>query len=163
MNTLLTGQPGSGKTGWCYEYVNWLRSFGVSVGGVLSPGVHEAGTRIGFDLVDLLTGDEIVFAREKGKAHFEGVPVGAYTISDEGLAFGLNAIERAVHKPCDLVVIDEVGHLELDDGGLMPAVSVAWMSPVNTLIVVRSSLQDEVLSYFEQKEARSTCVVVRRG
>jgi len=74
--------------------------------------------------------------------------VGDYTISRDGILFACGAIKRAVESKCDLVVIDEVGPLELRGNGLMPAVELALASAVNVLIVVRSSLREALQKHF---------------
>jgi nucleoside-triphosphatase THEP1 len=66
--------------------------------------------------------------------------------------FACGAIKRAVESRCDLVVIDEVGPLELCGKGLMPAVELALASPVNALILVRSSLKEALQRHFPQYE-----------
>ena len=78
--------------------------------------------------------------------------VGDYTISRRGISFARRAIERAVESRCDWVVIDEVGPLELRGKGLMPAVELALASPVNVLIVVRTSLKGTLHRHFPQYE-----------
>ena len=78
--------------------------------------------------------------------------VGDYTISRDGILFACGAIKRAVERRCDLVVIDEVGPLELRGNGLMPAVELALASPVNVLIVVRSSLKGALQRHFPEYE-----------
>jgi nucleoside-triphosphatase THEP1 len=66
--------------------------------------------------------------------------------------FACGAIKRAIDSRCNLVVIDEVGPLELRGSGLMPAVELALASTVNVLIVVRSSLKDAVQKRFPEYE-----------
>ncbi len=78
--------------------------------------------------------------------------VGDYTISRGGILFACGAIKRAVESKCDLVVIDEVGPLELRGNGLMPAVELALASAVNVLIVVRSSLREALQKHFSDYE-----------
>ncbi len=78
--------------------------------------------------------------------------VGDYTISSRAIAFACGAIKRAVESRCDLVVIDEVGPLELCGKGLMPAVELALASPVSVLIVVRSSLKEALQRHFPEYE-----------
>jgi nucleoside-triphosphatase THEP1 len=68
------------------------------------------------------------------------------------LFFACSAIERAVDNKCDLVVIDEVGILELRGKGLMPAVELALASAVNVLLVVRSSLKEALQRRFPKCE-----------
>jgi len=78
--------------------------------------------------------------------------VGDYTISRDGILFACGAIRRAVESRCDLVVIDEVGPLELGGKGLMPAVELALVSAVNALTVVRSSLREAFQRRFSSYE-----------
>jgi molybdopterin-guanine dinucleotide biosynthesis protein A len=150
---LVVGEPGSGKTSWCREYVGWRRESGSSVGGILSPAIEKQGQRVGSNALDLLTGKETAFARLSRLRRFKGGEVvGDYTISRDGISFACGAIRRAVESRCDLVVIDEVGPLELGGKGLMPAVELALASAVNVLIVVRSSLKEELQRRFPHYE-----------
>jgi nucleoside-triphosphatase THEP1 len=150
---LVVGEPRSGKTSWCREYIDGLRKRGCSVGGVLSPPIDKQGQRIGFDVADLLTDKEAPFARLSPLKRFRGgEAVGDYTISRRGISFACGAIERAVENRCDWVVIDEVGPLELAGKGLMPAVESALASPANVLIVVRTSLKEALQRRFPQCE-----------
>ena len=153
MRLLVIGEPGSGKTSWCREYINQRRKPSSSVGGILSPAIAKQGQRLGSNALDLLTGQEIPFARLSHRSSFKGgEKVGDYTISREGILFACHAIERAVESRCDLVVIDEVGPLELHGKGLMPAVELALASAVNVLTVIRSSLREALQKYFPNYE-----------
>ena len=153
MRLLVVGEPKSGKTSWCREYIDRQRQSGSSVGGILSPAIEKQGQRVGSDALDLHTGKEVPFARLSRPKRFKGGEVvGDYTISRHGISFACRAIKRAVESRCDLVVIDEVGPLELSGKGLMPAVESALASPVNVLIVVRSSLEEALQRRFPEHE-----------
>jgi nucleoside-triphosphatase THEP1 len=150
---LVVGEPRSGKTSWCRGYIDRRRKCGSSVGGVLSPAIEKQGQRVGSNALDLLTGQEAPFARLSRLRRFKrGEAVGDYTISRRGISFACGAIERAIESRCDWVVIDEVGPLELDGKGLMPAVELVLASRVNVLIVVRSSLRKALEGRFPQYE-----------
>jgi molybdopterin-guanine dinucleotide biosynthesis protein A len=150
---LVAGEPGSGKTSWCREYIGGLRESGSSVGGILCPAIEKQGQRVGSNALDLLTGQEVPFARISRYGYFKaGEKVGDHTISRDGISFACGAIERAIESRCDLVVIDEVGPLELGGKGLMRAVELALASSVNVLIVVRSSLKEALLRRFPEYE-----------
>jgi nucleoside-triphosphatase len=150
---LVVGKPGSGKTNWCREYIEWRREAGSSVGGILCPGIEKQGQRVGSNVVNLLTGEEAPFARLPRYRSFKGGErIGDYTISRHGILFACAAIERAIGNKCDLIVIDEVGPLELSGKGLMPAVESALASPANVLIVVRTSLKGALQRHFPDYE-----------
>jgi nucleoside-triphosphatase len=51
--SVLTGNPGVGKTTVLARTVSVLRVRGVSVGGMFSREVREGGVRVGFELVDV--------------------------------------------------------------------------------------------------------------
>ena len=153
MRLLVVGEPGSGKTSWCSEYVNQRRKSGSAIGGILSPAIQKQGQRVGSNALDLLTGEEVPFARLSRYRYLkEGEKVGDYTISRDGISFACGAIEQAVESRCDLVVIDEVGPLELQGNGLMPAVELALASTINVLVVVRSSLREALQKHFPDYE-----------
>ena len=153
MRLLVTGESGSGKTSWCREYIARHRKSGSTVGGILSPAIEKQGQRVGSNALDLLTGQAVPFARLSHHNSFmESDEVGDYTISREAILFACDAIERAVESRCDLVVIDEVGPLELQGKGLMPAVELALASAINVLIVVRSSLREALQKHFSDYE-----------
>lgn len=153
MRLLVVGEPGSGKTSWCREYIDEQRKRGVTVGGILCPAIEHQGQRVGSNALDLLTGQAVPFARLSRHGAFKaGEKIGDYTISRDAILFACGAIERAVESSCDLVVIDEVGPLELSGKGLMSAVELALASAVNVLIVVRSSLREALQRHFPQYE-----------
>jgi nucleoside-triphosphatase len=150
---LVVGEPRSGKTSWCRRYINRRRKSGSSVGGILSPAIEKQGQRAGSNALDLLTGQEAPFARlSRYRSSKGGEKIGDYTISKDGILFACGAIRRAIESTCDLVVIDEVGPLELCGKGLMPAVELALASAVNVLIVVRSSLEGALQRHFPEYE-----------
>ena len=78
----VSGGPGSGKTSWCTGYVDWLRQQKYSVGGILSPEVRRGDRRIGFDVIDLVTGERAIFARLWDGGRLNGVRAGKYVISE---------------------------------------------------------------------------------
>ncbi len=87
-------------------------------------------------------------ARLAGYTPFEGYAVEKYVISPEGICFGREALEKALTEKCDLVVIDEVGPLELQGDGLSESVKTCLSLAPNLVVVVRSSLVNAFLGYF---------------
>ena len=95
--------------------VECLRARGLSVAGILAPGLLEDGRRSGFDLVDLGPGKRPVGARGRrtGPAHPQW---SRFAFSPDGLALGERALGPGAFG-ADVIVVDEVGPFELAGGG----------------------------------------------
>jgi len=105
-NIFLTGAPGVGKTTVLLKVVE---SLGLKAGGFFTREIRKGGKRIGFAVQDFsgqkgaLAGVDIKSPYRVGKY---GVDLGTF----EGI--GVRAVEDAI-KDADLIVIDEIGKMEL--------------------------------------------------
>jgi len=111
---LLTGPPGSGKTALCARLVAAARQRGHDVAGVLSPVRFDAGGRTGIDVLDLRSGETRPLAWRHDPARPATLTVGPWSFDAAVLARGDAALARAT--PCWLLVVDELGPLELAQG-----------------------------------------------
>jgi nucleoside-triphosphatase len=103
---LITGKPGTGKTSLIKQA---LAGLDVAAGGFYTEEIRSQGARLGFRLVTL-DGHETVLAHVGYSRRFR---VGKYGVDVEGLdRVGVAALRRAAGK-CDLVVVDEIGKMEL--------------------------------------------------
>lgn len=134
---LVTGRPGVGKTTAVLRAAEELRRMGISVGGMISQEERSGGVRTGFVILDLLTGERAYLARVG-----EGRPrVGKYVVLvDELERVGVRAILSAM-SAAEVVVVDEVGPMELMSNSFREAVTKALDSPkpVVATIHVRAS------------------------
>ncbi|RLF16566.1 MAG: NTPase [Thermoprotei archaeon] len=106
----ITGPPGVGKSTAVMRAAEELKRLGLKVGGMTSGEVRRGGSRVGFELTDLLTGEKGTLA---SVAQPTGPRVGKYRVNLRDLdEVGAKAIARAVDE-ADVVVIDEVGPMEL--------------------------------------------------
>ncbi|RLF20971.1 MAG: hypothetical protein DRN15_06640 [Thermoprotei archaeon] len=118
----LTGRPGVGKTTVLMKIVEELKKRGFKVGGMISREVREGGRRVGFEIVDIYNGTRGVLAHVEQKT---GPRVGRYRVNLKDLnEVGVRAIERAINE-CDVIVIDEVGKMELFSSRFVDAVKRA--------------------------------------
>ncbi|MFQ5847777.1 MAG: NTPase [Candidatus Methylomirabilales bacterium] len=103
---LITGPPGVGKTSLLLSLLETLPG---RKGGFYTREIRDRGQRIGFQVTDL-AGREGVLAHVR----YPGPPrVGRYGVDLETFeAIGVQAIARALHD-ADLIVIDEIGSMEL--------------------------------------------------
>ncbi len=152
MNLIVTGKVQSGKTTWCTKYSHYLIGQKFKVGGVLCPEAKNNDIKIGYDIMDVQTNRSIMFGRFALEADFPGKLVGDYLISHEGLEFAKRAIQNALENRCDMLFIDEVGHLELAGKGIIESARTACQKAFNTTIVVRKSLLTAFFEYFHLKD-----------
>lgn len=110
---ILTGGRGAGKTTLCQFLANRARAAGWDVAGVLSPAQVEEGSKTGILLKDPRRGEIQPLARLALPG--EVSPTGLRWIFDPAaLAWGNELLAAAT--PCDLLVVDELGPLELVRG-----------------------------------------------
>jgi len=121
----LTGRPGIGKTTVLLRAVELLKARGARVGGMVSREVREGGRRVGFEIIDIATG------RRGWLAHINqpvGPRLGKYRVNLADLEnVGVRAIREAIGH-ADIVVIDEVGPMELFSAEFRRAVREALES-----------------------------------
>jgi nucleoside-triphosphatase len=119
VKVLIQGEPGTGKTTLVERLITKLK--GVRVGGFLTREIREKGDRKGFRLIT-------VDKQEGVLAHVDirgGLKIGKYTVNLEDLEnIGVASVIRAL-KEDDLVLIDEVGKMELLSGHFMEVVLMA--------------------------------------
>ncbi len=144
---VVTGEIGAGKTTWCLDLVAHVRSLGLHVAGLSSPGVFVDAEKVAIDLLDLSTYERRRLADRRSAADLAS-PTPNWYFHVEALAWGddvLNSISG-----CDLLVIDELGPLELRHNR-------GWRSALPLLkrgccraacVVVRRSLLAEFLAIF---------------
>jgi nucleoside-triphosphatase len=139
---LLTGERQVGKTYLCQRVVEEARRRGFSCAGVLSPALFEGQDKVGISLVDVSRGEERPLATANDLLH--GIRWGRYRFFPSSLAWGAQVLAGAA--PCDLLVVDELGPLELVEGrGLVKALDVlAEGGFFLALVVVRPALLDEM-------------------
>jgi nucleoside-triphosphatase len=112
--TILSGLPGAGKSTWCLRLIEVARARGLVVGGLLSPGVFHNGRKVGIDLMDLVSGERRRLAVRHDAAE-GGIRTDSWVLDPGVLAWGNH---RLLASPaCDLVILDELGPLELEQGG----------------------------------------------
>lgn len=137
MILVLTGPVHGGKTTFLEgSFARWA-SRGITVGGFLSVAVTGTGGATGYDLLELGTGRRHPYLRREGKPGEERI--GPFFFVPETLELARSIIREA--DPRELLVVDEVGPLELLGGGLWPALREALSRPgLRCLLVVREEI-----------------------
>ncbi len=126
-----------------------IQAVPLKCGGMITKEIRKIGRRVGFSVHDVLTGREGVLAH----IHLErGPKLGRYRVNLRDLEeIGAAAIERALEE-CELVVIDEVGPMELHSERFIRAVERALESDKHLLVTVHRA-SNHHLAYRIRHEA----------
>jgi len=150
----LTGNPGIGKTTILLKVVESLKVKGYSVGGMISHEIRSCGNRVGFEIVDLSSG------KRGWLAHINqptGPQVGRYRVNLKDLEdIGATAIEKA-SKSFNVIVIDEIGPMELFSGKFKNAVEGAVKSDKLVVGIVHWKAKNKLV---EEIKAMEECEVL---
>jgi nucleoside-triphosphatase THEP1 len=135
---IVTGPPGCGKTRLCQALARALGERHVDVAGLISPERRERGLLTGVDVVDLRSGERRGLADLAGP--HDGPTIGHWHFLRGGLDWGNEVLSRAV--PCDLLIVDEIGPLELSfgDGWTLARPALTSGRYRLSVVVVRPSL-----------------------
>lgn len=149
---LLSGPVGVGKTTIAERVVCLAQRQGLMCGGLLAPAIIDGrGHKTGIEGLDVRSGERCTLAgigRELG-----GPIIGPYSFAPAALDWALAAIESALGT-CDLLVVDEIGKLELWHGiGLAPILPrLASGEAERSLVLVRDLLLPELRARLRPRE-----------
>ncbi len=150
---LLTGNPGVGKTTVIMKIADVLKKREFNVGGMISREVRENNVRVGFEIIDLNSLKRGWLAHINQK---NGPKVGKYHVNIKDLnSIGAETIVYAVEK-CDVIVIDEIGPMELFSQKFKQAVKKALNGEKLVLAVVHGKAKDPLINEAKKREDAET-------
>ena len=122
---LITGPPGIGKTSTLRRSVKELKKREYTIGGIICREVREGGVRVGFEIMDLSTGQRGWLAHVNQP---EGPRIGKYLVNLTDLeVIGAGSILAALQN-ADLLAIDEIGPMELSSPAFSNALARGYCS-----------------------------------
>lgn len=146
----LCAARGAGKTTACQSFVERARAADLRVGGILAPARYDvAGKKVGIDVVDAFSGEQRALGYIESDARL--TTVGQYHFDPGVMNWALRCVLQALAAPIDVVVIDEIGPLELIKGeGLAPVFGrLQDAQAAVAVLIVRVELLDRLRARLE--------------
>ncbi|MCX6272371.1 MAG: hypothetical protein NTU44_14390 [Bacteroidetes bacterium] len=148
---VISGAVGQGKTTMVRNVIDNLRKQKITVGGFFSPGIIEGDTTIGYDIVDIERQQRVIFLRQNVDPGLN--KIGKFCIYPDGLEVGINAIIPARNIKNEIVVIDEVGKLELENEGWADGIEKLLKDPnYHLILTVRDTFAEQVKNKWNSVE-----------
>ena len=137
----VTGARNAGKTEWLKELGDRAEKAGWTVGGIRQVRMMEGDATVGYEVVRWKNGEGVVLARGQ---------------SGQGFLFEESAFLKAAEwlaedsRNCDLLLVDELGLLEAQGHGHIPALAdaLAGSNPPLLAVSVRKDKRDEIADRF---------------
>ena len=145
----ITGAQGAGKTTTIKKVIEILVGEGLIVGGMITETIVDKNGIKELIIVDLLSGNRETFASRDVDSEFEYEGLGVDISVLEGL--GIEAIESGIEKG-DVIVIDEVGKVELESEAFKGAVGRALKSNKKMLLTLHKKSRAVMLQEIRRRD-----------
>ena len=140
---IITGEIQQGKTTFTQNIISELKRRRIKVAGFFSIGIDENGIRNGFNLSDIETGKLIELCSDKKDE--KRLRLGRFYFNPEALSLGNEILKPANIADKQLIVIDEIGPLEVKGQGWCRAIDDLTVNfTIPQLWVVRKSLVQKI-------------------
>ncbi len=150
---IITGQRNQGKTTFAKKIVTKLKVQGITVGGFIAEAINKDNIRAGFNLVDIQTDKSIQLCNINGSEKWH--KTGQFYFNPEGLEFGYKLLEPDNLQKAELVIIDEIGHLELNNNGWKKSIdNLLKNSNIPMIWIIRESLVKDVLNKWDIRNSK---------
>ncbi|MBO4797658.1 MAG: NTPase [Candidatus Methanomethylophilaceae archaeon] len=174
----ITGLPGSGKTYALLRIIEMLREDGLVLGGMINEPIEEDRSlvsdetgkvrrvavkgkrKIGFTVMDLQTGEKTQFAGldVESKVTVGRIGVDLSKFEEVGVAAIRNACRKAGEgtepdfEECDIIVIDEVGKVEVESEKFVEAVREALDADKPMILTLHKKSRNPLLQDIRRRD-----------
>jgi len=145
----ITGLPGSGKTHALMKVVEMLEEENRIVGGMITEPIVERNRRVGFYVMDWFSKNKAVLAHVSVQSRF---CVGKYGVDLESLNnIGVIALKNAC-KDADIIVVDEVGKMEVESDQFVDAVKEAMETNKPMILTLHKKSRNPLLQEIRRRD-----------
>lgn len=139
---IVSGERGEGKTTWVKNLTKLLIENNIRVSGILAERIMSGDVTTGYNIVNIESGQAHSFLTT-GKDD-EGRQIGKFMINSKGLEIGRNLLHSIASDKDHIAIIDEVGRLELKNGGWSASLDKLTTAEGTLVLVVRNEFVEEV-------------------
>lgn len=141
---IITGNVRSGKTTFLKKIINALQEQKtLNIAGIIASGIDKNGERYGFEIEELSTGQKFLLSTKKAVKGKE--KIGSFYFNNQVFEQITRSIVEKLPQT-DLLIIDEVGYLELKGKGWFGLIDKAIQQNKPMILVVRKRILDNILS-----------------
>ncbi len=142
---ILTGNPGNGKTNMVRALIRNKSLDGINFCGFYSDGNWVDNERDTYYIVDIQSQVSELLCERKDPV--SKLRAGPFNFRQPGLEFGCKVLESIpTGNPKTIAVIDEIGHLELNDQGWSKCMNDLVNNKIRMIWTVRPTLLDTVIA-----------------
>jgi nucleoside-triphosphatase THEP1 len=152
---IITGSKTGGKTTFTGKLAGWLYSEKIETRGFLAERIMSDNETTGYDLVNLESGQKTRFLHVEEEESTQ--KIGRFSIYPDGLVTGKKILESLINTQDNIVIIDEVGRLELNDAGWAENISELIEKSTNHLILI---VRDEFVRKVREKWHMKNAVII---
>ncbi len=145
----ITGLPGSGKTYALLRVIEMLAEEELSIGGMIDEPIEDGRKKTGFTVRNILTGEKQVFASTEIESKIMVGKIGVNLSKLEEV--GVAAIKEACEK-CDIIVIDEVGKMEVESEAFVEAVKESLEVEKPMIITLHKKSRNPLLQDIRRRD-----------
>ena len=145
----ITGLPGSGKTSALLRVIEMLKEEELTIGGMIDEPIEDGRKKTGFTVRNVLTGEQQMFASVDIESK---VVVGKIGVDLSKLEeVGVKAIKDAVDQ-CDIIVIDEVGKMEVESEAFVTAVKESLEADKPMILTLHKKSRNPLLQDIRRRD-----------
>jgi len=145
----ITGLPGAGKTYALLKVIEMLEADGRTVGGMITEPIVKKNRREGFYVMDWATKERRVFASKDIESK---IMVGRYGVDVMALEeVGVRALTYATANT-DVIVIDEVGKMEVESPNFVAAVKEALDADKPLILTLHKKSRNPLLQDIRRRD-----------
>ena len=143
---IITGEVNSGKTSTVEQIISLLHSADKKIGGVFSKGTFIGSEKTGFNVIDVKS----YCTKQLASIYFDKnftISQGRYYFDPEVFKEFNNRLIQPSES--DIIVIDEIGYLELYEKDFFPSIEFLINKSTNKIIfTVRKNLLEKIMNKF---------------